>query len=244
MKPERIYGLSTGAVARGDFAKGLEMAGQMTWRRAVELSALRESELWPLLDALPDLDLAPFDYVSIHAPSKYPEESERAIAKALLARTGSRNVVLHPDGIFNYALWRPFGSRLCIENLHKGFGHHAVDLQVVFEHLPEASLCLDLGHAMYVDAYLQNAEELCQLTKSWFKSRIKQMHISRVVMGKHTYLTGSEVQQLKPYCSYLPNVPVIVESVLYPGAFRAVWQNEIYKAQFALRDKLGSWQQE
>jgi hypothetical protein len=61
-------GFSTGALAKGDFPRALQMlrtAGVST----VELSALREHELPSLAHSLNDLDLTGFSHVSIHAPS-------------------------------------------------------------------------------------------------------------------------------------------------------------------------------
>ena len=45
----------------------------------MELSALREAELGPLVAALDSLDLSEMDYVSVHAPSKYDPGREPEI---------------------------------------------------------------------------------------------------------------------------------------------------------------------
>ena len=66
-------GFSTGALAYADFRRGLEMA-RAPECTAVELSALRHAELYPLLDSLDSLDLAQFEYISIHAPSQFEPE--------------------------------------------------------------------------------------------------------------------------------------------------------------------------
>ena len=66
MKP---IGFSTGALAKGDFATGLEVQRYVARIDAVELSALRDYELPNLVDAIPNLDLHGFEYVSFHAPS-------------------------------------------------------------------------------------------------------------------------------------------------------------------------------
>ncbi len=64
----RQIGFSTGALALGDFRAALRMlAGKNC--SAVELSALRQEELAPLVVQLDDLDLSNFEYVSFHAPS-------------------------------------------------------------------------------------------------------------------------------------------------------------------------------
>ena len=47
--------------------------------QAVELSALRENELVPLLNDLDSLDLHQFSSVSIHAPSEFSAAQEPTI---------------------------------------------------------------------------------------------------------------------------------------------------------------------
>ena len=71
-------GYSTGALALSDFRRALEMLKDQPVT-AVELSAIRKHELIPLLHSLDDLDLARFDYVSIHAPSDFSPEEEHWI---------------------------------------------------------------------------------------------------------------------------------------------------------------------
>lgn len=61
-------GFSTGSLAQGDFLAALSMMADSK-SKAVELSALREDELMPLLEALPGLDLRKYSYRSFHAPS-------------------------------------------------------------------------------------------------------------------------------------------------------------------------------
>lgn len=64
-------GFSTGSLALGDVQRALDMA-RSERVKAIELSALRESELDPLLDSLDSLGdrLGRFEYVSFHAPSR------------------------------------------------------------------------------------------------------------------------------------------------------------------------------
>ena len=68
----RRIGFSTGALARGDFRSALAMLRPHKID-VVELSALRVSELAPLAQAIPDLDLSEFTFVSIHAPRSLSE---------------------------------------------------------------------------------------------------------------------------------------------------------------------------
>lgn len=78
----RPIGFSTGAITLGDFRTGLE------WTRAagcsaVEISALRLSELFPLLDSLDSIELQGFQHVSIHAPSQFETGWEAAVGERL-----------------------------------------------------------------------------------------------------------------------------------------------------------------
>ena len=64
----RPIGFSTGALAFGDFHAALNDLRDIK-TAAVELSSLRDHEVAPLMQALPQLDLARYSYVSVHVPS-------------------------------------------------------------------------------------------------------------------------------------------------------------------------------
>src|SRR6266700_7220462 len=93
----RPIGFSTGALAYADFRRGLAMTRTANCE-GVELSALRQSELFPLLESLGSLDLAGFEYISIHAPSQFEPEWE-AVAWDRLREELWRKlpIVVHPD---------------------------------------------------------------------------------------------------------------------------------------------------
>ena len=76
----RPVGYSTGALALSDVERALSML-EGSSATAVELSALRISELKPLLRLLGSLDLSRYDYVSFHAPSRFDAAEERAVAE-------------------------------------------------------------------------------------------------------------------------------------------------------------------
>src|SRR3954451_22620697 len=73
----RPIGFSTGALAKGDFALGLDAQRNVAGIDAVELSALRDHELPTLVDAIGSLDLDDFEYVSFHAPSRLAAMDEK-----------------------------------------------------------------------------------------------------------------------------------------------------------------------
>src|SRR5438477_12475760 len=75
-------GFSTGSLALNNVRLALKMvAGKRT--SAIELSALREEELAPLIDLLDSLDLRQFAYVSFHAPSRLTTLTETAVVELL-----------------------------------------------------------------------------------------------------------------------------------------------------------------
>jgi hypothetical protein len=117
------------------------------------LSAIRESELAPLLAALQDLDLGRFEYVSIHAPSAFSPATEACIFEHLYAtRNRQWPIVVHPDTLHDFSLWKCLGHLLCIENMdqRKPIGRTARELDRIFDQLPDASFCLDVawrGHS-------------------------------------------------------------------------------------------------
>src|ERR1700724_3295733 len=84
----------------------------------VELSAIREHELVPLLRSLDDLDLSQFQYVSIHAPSSFSPEDETWIFRELYeSRQRGWPIIVHPDTLHDFSLWKQLGDLLCIENM-------------------------------------------------------------------------------------------------------------------------------
>src|SRR5213080_1349926 len=106
----RRLGFSTGALAKGDFRRALNLlrAHEVD---VVELSALRINELEPLVSGMPDLDLRGFSFVSIHAPTRFAPALERWVIDCLasLSRFGYP-IVVHPDVLFTPALWNEFGD--------------------------------------------------------------------------------------------------------------------------------------
>ncbi len=201
---------------------------------ALELSALRESELLPLLDALPTLDLSRFRCVSIHAPSQFTGQTERALADALLHRSGTMTIVVHPDAISDFGCWRPFGSRLCIENMdkRKPIGRNCRELATLFEQLPGAGLCLDQGHARQIDPTMDEASEMLRL----FGGRVREVHLSEVASNcRHERLSLTTILAFRKIAPILPqSVPVIIESVLGQPPIQGQLVEELGRARQAL----------
>ncbi len=208
----RPIGFSTGALAYGDFRRGLDILRDKG-TSAVELSALREYELEPLVAALGSLDLSSFAYVSFHAPSKYEEHRELAVIELLrnVVARGWR-IILHPDAIYDASAWETFGRSLLIENMDKRntTGRTASELAQIFDRLPQAGLCFDIGHCRQVDPTMNESN----LILREFQSRLAQLHMSEVnSRSTHDAMSGASISAFEKVAFLIPeNVPVILES--------------------------------
>ena len=208
----RCVGFSTGALARGDFRSGLRMLVERNVC-AVELSALRQDELIPLVQQLNELDLGAFKYIAFHAPSSIDDAFE-ARALELLAEVAARNwpIIVHPDAMHTRLEWGRLGECLCIENMdkRKAVGQTAQDLAGIFELLPDASLCFDIGHARQVDPTMSEAAAILRQ----FRGRIRQLHVSEVnTQSKHDSLSLESILAFRKVSHLIPqNCPAILES--------------------------------
>jgi len=213
----RSIGFSTGALALGDWQKALDILN-ISPATAVELSALRERELEPLIKSLPKLSLSKFNSVFFHAPSKLEKFTERELVEMLKSViVKGWPIVVHPDIIQNYDLWSDFGELLCIENMdgRKSNGRTAEELFAIFEELEFASFCFDIGHARHIDRTMSQAVAMVQK----FHARIKVIHLSEVgIYGYHVPLSFMAMLSISHLFEILPgNCPVILESPVRDG---------------------------
>jgi hypothetical protein len=226
----RPIGFSTGALALSDFRLALEeLQGQPV--DSVELSALRYRELAPLLSVLSTLPLSSYKYKSIHAPSSFDAEQEVEIIELLRALVpGDWPIVLHPDTIHDFAAWRGFGKQLAIENMdrRKPIGRTLVELKAIFEKLPEARLCFDIGHARQCDTTMTEAYRILRE----YSGRLCQVHLSEVnTASRHDPLSFAAICAFAEVADLIPSrVPVILEARVTRDQIKA----EIEKARKAL----------
>lgn len=205
-------GFSTGSLARGDFRLALQILERFDVG-VVELSALREDELPLLLNALDELPLWRCEYVSVHAPSKFVNLTERALIEELrsIAERGWP-IIVHPDVISEFSAWEVLGDRLCLENMdkRKRTGRTAAGLARLFDRLPQARLCLDVGHARQIDPTM--FEAFSMLTQ--FPRRLEQIHASFVNSRcGHEPLNLECVIAFRRIVPWIPaEIPVILES--------------------------------
>ncbi len=231
----RPVGFSTGALAYADFRKGLEMLRHKNVQ-AVELSALRQNELIPLLDAIPTLDLTAFRHISIHAPSQFEDNREAASWERLAGEYGRGwPIVLHPDAITDFGLWRELKGSVCIENMdkRKPVGRSVRELDAVFKKLPDATFCFDIGHARQFDPSMTEA----WLILSEFGPRLCQVHVSEVnTRSKHDVLSFASIQAFQEVAHLIPvDIPLILETPVAEEDMEA----EIGKVLQALPEERG-----
>lgn len=210
----RLLGFSTGALAFGAYDRGLAEIRRHALG-AVELSALRQPELEPLINVIGDLDLSSFQYIAFHAPSEIVAGTEQHVVE-LLVRVADRNwpIIVHPDVISDYSLWSQLGPALCIENMdkRKPIGRTAEELEALFGLLPEASLCFDIGHARQIDSTMTEAYFIL----SRFRTKLRQVHVSEVnTRSKHDALSYASILAFRRMAEMIPvSVPLIIESVV------------------------------
>lgn len=207
----KLFGYSTGAIALGDFARALDVLSRYDFD-AVELSALRISEVEPLINALPNLNLSRYKYVSFHAPSSFGEAEEEHLIWLLSKLPKDWPIVLHPDAIYSPLRWQGISHRLAIENMdrRKNTGRTVAELDRFFESMPLARMCLDLGHARQVDPSMVGAYLLLKM----FADRIVQLHVSEVdTLNRHDLISRAAEMAFSQVTRFVPeSIAVILES--------------------------------
>lgn len=207
----RRLGFSTGTLAKADYRLALSML-QPYRLDAIELSALRESELTPLLADLDNLPLGGYSHVSFHAPSQLCNLTESEACE-LLRPVAERGwpIVIHPDIISDYNPWKLLGRSLCLENMdkRKPVGRTAAELEQIFAELPEATLCLDVGHAKQIDPSLLEIRKILES----HGHRLQQVHLSDVNSDSgHECLNQLAIMSFQSIGHLIPeSVPIILE---------------------------------
>jgi len=198
---------------------------------SIELSALRYPELRPLLEALGELDLSRYTYISLHAPSRYEPEQEREIADLLHAHAPRHwPIILHPDAVRDFGPWRDFREQLSIENMdrRKPVGRSLAELRRIFDEVPQATFCFDIGHARQFDTTMTEAYLLLRE----FQGRLRQVHVSEVnTASQHEALSFGAIRAFQQVAGLIPeSIPLILESRVVEQELLA----ELGKAQEAL----------
>ena len=229
-----IIGFSTGAVALGNYRAALELL-RAERVRAVELSALRLSEMESLVGDIQHLDLAGFSFISFHAPSRFEPADEPSVFECLKSVTQNGiPVVVHPDTMYSDEKWRAFGGLIFIENMdkRKSIGRTARELESLFERFPEAGLCFDIGHARQVDPTMIEAFRILDQ----HGHRLKQVHMSEVNTASNHYpISQYAIRAFQRVARFIPaHVPIILETRIDCGQSDVA--TEIRNAEMALTE--------
>jgi hypothetical protein len=204
----RFIGYSTGAIALGDFSRALNLLRAYDFQ-AIELSALRLAEVEPLLCAVGNLDLDSYKYISFHAPSAFREEEEEHLVELLSKLPVAWPIVLHPDAIYRASRWTTLAPRLAIENMdrRKNTGRSVSELKHVFELLPQAKMCFDLGHARQVDPSMIGAYQLLKA----YAERIVQLHVSEVdTLNRHDVISLAAEMAFSQIRQFVPKSAAVI----------------------------------
>jgi hypothetical protein len=124
-----------------------------------------------------------YEYISIHAPGSFHVDQEGEIIELLRSFVPKDwPIVLHPDTIHDFDAWRVFGRQLAIENMdrRKPIGRTLEELNVIFDKLPEARFCFDIGHARQCDTTMTEAYRILRA----YSERLCQVHMSEVNSAK------------------------------------------------------------
>jgi len=210
-------GFSTGALALSDFHTGFAM-NQAAGLNAVELSALRETEVADLIASLDELPLQGMDYVSFHAPSSLHRVSERELVRQLQpVFERGWPVIVHPDIMTDLDLWASLGDRILVENMdqRKPIGRNTRELRQIFSRLPDARFCFDIAHARQVDPTMSIAVEIL----IEFGDRLAELHISEVdSASRHVAVSQLAMKSYQRISPLIPTqIPVIIESMIREG---------------------------
>lgn len=211
-------GCSTGYMeaARGDWP-ALVHEAYRTSAAAVELAALTESELPGLAHYLERHPSLPFQYVSLHAPSKDRDMDEGELIRILVDLSPRVDaIVMHPDTLVDVEAWGCLGRQLVLENMdaRKPAGQTADGLAEFFDVLPEARLCFDIAHAWAVDSSLGEGSEILDR----FGPRLRQVHLNSLnAQQHHVPLTEEHEAIFAPLLDRCRDVPWILEAPLRHG---------------------------
>ncbi|MBV8545064.1 MAG: hypothetical protein JO088_10010 [Acidobacteria bacterium] len=91
-------------------------------------------------------------------------------------------------------------------------GRTVPELQILFDTFPEATFCLDLGHARQIDPTMASA--ILMLRE--FGPRLRQLHVSDVgPRGEHLPLGATARNSFARVARFVPDhCPLIIESII------------------------------
>jgi hypothetical protein len=183
---------------------------------AIELGFGHKDRLAPdQLSGLTSELLRNFDYVSVHAPSDHEYENNTE-TREILDKLSNINknirelnlVVIHPDKIKDYSVFRNYDLLFAIENsdTRKPFGQKPEELIPILKANPNFQITLDLNHVYGNDRSMS-------LAKDFYKklgNKIAEIHLSGYVTHHDPLFKTKQIEILNALKN-LEN-PLIIES--------------------------------
>ena len=210
-----IIGWSTGALLpigdKANFPLAVETLITTPFT-CIEFGVLREWELPIFLKHLPSLDISEFERVSFHT-CKLKKLTDKELFEQIepVIELGW-SIVSHPEMITDYTLWGKLGDQLHVENMDNRegtFGKNIEEMEQMFDKLPDASMCFDIGHARQVDPTMELARDLCVK----FEEKVKEIHLSKInpFTYGHNPIDDSTLEAFSKVTDILPSCPIILE---------------------------------
>lgn len=191
---------------------------------AVELNFIKTAEL--VTTSKSDVcrhELAPFDYVSLHAPiyAYCHNNTTFDIFAAIRKINRIRNldmVVFHPDTVHDFSVFEAQDFPVAFENMdkRKKLGQTPSDMLTIVAKDDDWGMVLDVNHAFTID--IDDAE--CRLASAFWQKlyhRIDQIHLSGHAPPDHPHWPLFKTKQdfiIRSIENF--GVPIIVESILEP----------------------------
>lgn len=154
-----------------------------------------------------------FTYWSCHLPDK-PEVSDRDLTRMICQdSTHTDNFIIHANKIKLPSEWEPYQDKVLVENMdnNRTFGRYPEEMEEIFDSLPNAGFCFDLGHAFQVDPTLSLAKEMVAA----FGDRLKELHISYVDQEGHHHSIPGEL--FEPFAEITQNIPQDIPTIIEPS---------------------------
>lgn len=177
----------------------------------IEFKVLREWELPIFLKHLPSLDISKFERISFHICKQKKLTNKELFIQIEPVIERGWPIINHPDEITDFDLWSKLGNQLYIENMDnkKNTGRTIEEIERIFDKLPDASMCFDIGHARQIDPTMELAKDLCIK----FAEKIKEIHLSNVDLTTcgHESINDNILQIFSQISSIFPPCPIILE---------------------------------
>lgn len=216
-----LIGFSTGcfyktSLSLAERIRAIKDAGS----RAIELNFLDPSELGPMeVEEIRWKDFASFSYISCHAPAKKIKYGRNRETRGVFEKIRRLNdirpfnwVVIHPDVVDDFRVFRWCGFNVAIENMDNRKKTHKTpeELVQVLEKNPEFGFVLDVNHVFSNNPDMRMAKEFYRT----LGHRICEIHLSGYCGGHDPLFETKQTEIIQAIENF--ETPIIVESALSP----------------------------